>query len=226
MLQQTQVSRVIAKYLEWMRIFPDIKSLAKADLRDVLILWQGLGYNRRARYLYESVSLLVVNGIPHGTQELVKLPGVGVNTAGAISAYVFNEPVVFIETNIRTVIIEHYFSDKFAVTDNEIIRVLDRLISATHLDARNWYWALMDYGTFLKASVKNVQKSAHYAKQATFEGSLRQLRSSILRSLLVHAYTEEQLLESHPDIRTPHAIRTLIKDKLIILDGLYYVIAK
>ena len=209
-----------------MKVFPNVGSLAQADLKEVLILWQGLGYNRRARYLYESAKLLALNGTTHDAMELTMLPGVGINTAGAISVYVFNKPVVFVETNIRTVIIEHYFSKKSTVTDTEILDVLRRLIRTTHLDPRNWYWAVMDYGTYLKSSVKNVQKSAHFVKQTPFNGSARQLRSAILRSLLDHDYTQERLLGIHTDTRSLDVIHALVRDKLVVLDGRNYAIAK
>jgi A/G-specific adenine glycosylase len=112
MLQQTQVDRVIPKFELFMLTFPSILSLSKASLADVLIAWNGLGYNRRAKYLHESAKKIVSDfegKIPQSYEKLTSLPGVGPNTAGAILAYSYNQPVVFIETNIRTVYFHHFF---------------------------------------------------------------------------------------------------------------------
>lgn len=106
MLQQTQVERVIPKFEAFIDKFPSTKELAKASLADVLTMWSGLGYNRRAKFLHEAAQMIeneFGGTFPDALQELVKLPGVGVNTAGAIVAYSFNQPVSFIETNVRTV---------------------------------------------------------------------------------------------------------------------------
>ena len=111
MLQQTQVDRVIPKFLAFITQFPDEKVLAGALLADVLKQWQGLGYNRRAKFLYESAKAVVVLGaFPDDEAGLLKLPGVGKNTAGAILAYAYNQPGLFIETNIRAVYIHHFFA--------------------------------------------------------------------------------------------------------------------
>lgn len=109
MLQQTQVTRVIPKFHEFMRRFPTIEILADAPLADVLIAWQGLGYNRRAKYLHEAAKAIVLCGVPQTRDELIALPGIGANTAGAIMAYAYNKPEAFVETNIRTVYL-HEFS--------------------------------------------------------------------------------------------------------------------
>jgi A/G-specific adenine glycosylase len=115
MLQQTQVDRVILKFELFMTTFPTIKDLANASLAEVLTTWSGLGYNRRAKFLHEAAQKVVAdfNGaIPDNYDALVTLPGIGPNTAGAILAYSFNQPVVFIETNVRTVYFHHFFEDQ------------------------------------------------------------------------------------------------------------------
>jgi A/G-specific adenine glycosylase len=84
MLQQTQVARVIPKYQSFLEQFPDVQSLAMADLSDVLRVWQGLGYNRRAKFLWQAAGAIdVLGNFPTTYEELVKLPGIGSNTAGA-----------------------------------------------------------------------------------------------------------------------------------------------
>ena len=185
MLQQTQVSRVIPKFDAFIARLPDEKSLADASLAEVLKLWQGLGYNRRAKYLHDSAKYIVhdfAGKFPEEAADILKLPGVGKNTAGAIMAYAFNRPVIFIETNIRTVYIHHFFADNFAVDDKEIIETL-----ASTLDReqpRQFYWALMDYGSWLKANgVRNVSHSKHYRKQPPLRGSVRETRGRIIAAL-------------------------------------------
>lgn len=184
MLQQTQVHRVIPKFSEFISLFPDFPALAKAPLSDVLIAWQGLGYNRRARYLHELAKTVVSLGaLPETQDELVKLPGVGKNTAGAILAYAFDRPVVYIETNIRTVYLHHYFADRFDVDDKELLPIIERTLERD--EPRAWYSALMDYGTHLKTQgFGRNNASKHYRKQSKFTGSVREVRGAILRALV------------------------------------------
>ena len=185
MLQQTQVVRVIPKFEAFIATFPDVATLAGASLGDVLKLWQGLGYNRRAKYLHDSAKMLVkdFDGIfPNNEIGLTKLAGVGKNTAGALMAYAFNQPVVFIETNIRTVYIHHFFNDNFAVDDKDIIIRLAETLDREH--PREFYWALMDYGSWLKSQgIRNISQSKHYKKQSAIRGSVRETRGQIVRQL-------------------------------------------
>lgn len=190
MLQQTQVSRVISKYKEFLNEFPAVKALAKAQLVDVLRLWSGLGYNRRAKYLHDSAIAIMQNysgKFPKTYQELRTLSGIGDYTAKAVRVFAFNEPEVLIETNVRTAFFQ-YFSyssvlQKTALRDLDILPVAEA--AARGMDPREWHSALMDYGAHLKKSgVRLNAKSAHYTKQSKFEGSLRQVRGAILR---VHA---------------------------------------
>lgn len=181
MLQQTQVERVIPKFQEFITAFPDERVLAGSDLASVLRLWQGLGYNRRAKFLHEAARAVVVD-FPDSFEELIKLPGVGKNTAGAILAYSFNQPSIFIETNIRTVYIHHFFADDFDVNDKQIIEKLGQTIDHEH--PREFYWALMDYGSYLKRNgVRNIVQSMHYKKQTPLKGSIREVRGRILAEL-------------------------------------------
>src|SRR5258708_1445193 len=110
MLQQTQVDRVIGYYEKFLASFPTFRSLAQAKVADVLRLWQGLGYNRRALMLQRAAQMIT------NDQEGL-LPGVGPYTAGAVLAFAFNKPVAIIETNIRRVYLYHYFADQVDVGD-------------------------------------------------------------------------------------------------------------
>ena len=186
MLQQTQVKRVFEKYKEFLRRFPTIQSVARAPLRAILEQWQGLGYNRRALALKRlAVTLVDRYGgrIPREIEALKALPGVGAATAGAVCAFAFDKPVVFIETNIRSVFIHFFFRDGRAVKDSAILPLVEQTLDAKR--PRDWYYALMDYGASLKERHPNPgRRSAHYTRQSPFEGSLRQVRGMILRTLV------------------------------------------
>jgi A/G-specific adenine glycosylase len=205
MLQQTQVARVVGKYEEFMRRFPDIETLASAPLRDVLAVWQGLGYNRRAlalKKLAEAVVKELDGTIPRDMRSLARLPGIGKATAHAIQAFAYNQPVVFVETNIRTVFIHHFLTERNDIKDTELIPLVALTVDTEN--PRRWYNALMDYGAWLKKQYANPGRiSAHYRKQAPFEGSDRQVRGVILKTLMIKTYTEEELtavLPFDPDL--------------------------
>ncbi|MDR3101787.1 MAG: A/G-specific adenine glycosylase [Methanocalculaceae archaeon] len=188
MLQQTQVPRVAVLYPPFIEKFPDFPSLAAAPHTELLAAWQGMGYNRRALNL-QKLALRIIcefDGVlPEDPEVLALLPGIGPATSCSIAAFAFNHPVIFIETNIRRIFIHYFFSDTAVVDDRE----LRPLVASCLLPAkaREWYWALMDLGTALKSSVPNPNhRSRQYAKQSAFEGSDRQIRGVLLRSLLVH----------------------------------------
>lgn len=216
MLQQTQVSRVIPKYHDFLKRFPSFTALASAPLSGVLRAWNGLGYNRRAKFLWQCARQVVAEHggrLPQTTAELVRLPGIGPNTAGAILAYAFNQPVIFIETNIRTVFIHHFFRGQQGVDDR---RILDLVAQALPDNPREWYWALMDYGSSLKQKLGNLNTlSKHYIKQSRFEGSKRQLRGQILRLLGDEPRTAAQLASEIADERLPDVLNDLVKESLI-----------
>lgn len=192
MLQQTQVDRVIPFFLSWMKQFPTIQKLANASQVDILRLWKGLGYNSRALRMKQTAQIIVKNykgKFPKTVESLQKLPGIGPYTAGAISAFAFNQSMVIIETNIRRVFIHHFFTDRENVTDDEILQLVEKTLDIKK--PREWYWALMDYGTFLGRTLNikgkkynpNIQ-SKHYTKQSKFIGSDREIRGNILSILL------------------------------------------
>lgn len=185
MLQQTQVDRVIPKYKTFLEVFPNATALARASLADVLGYWQGLGYNRRAKMLHECVKVIMheYGGVlPPDERQLLALPGVGSYTARAILAFAFDVATPLIETNVRTVYIHHFFNNKTDITDAEIVPFITETLDTNN--PRDWYYALMDYGSFLKRTVgNNISKSKHYTRQATFKGSDRQIRGAIVRLL-------------------------------------------
>lgn len=186
MLQQTQVSRVVEKFPQFLNTFPSFEDLASASLTSVLQAWQGMGYNRRGKYLHETAKIITqkyLRVIPQDPQKLVQLPGIGPATAGSIIVFIYNKPLVFIETNIRRVFIYHFFKDSLTIHDKEIMSLVEKTLD--HNNPREWYYALMDYGTYLAKHIPNPnRKSKHYTKQSKFVGSNRQVRGAVLQSLL------------------------------------------
>lgn len=218
MLQQTQANRVIPKYSEFLEKFPTVRKLADAALADVLRAWSGLGYNRRAKYLHEAAKALAGNPQPWSLTDLTACKGIGHNTAAAVVAYAYDEPVVFVETNIRTVFIHHFFTDKDGVHDKEILPLVEGALDCEN--PREFYWALMDYGTHLKATVGNASRaSKHYARQSEFHGSARQLRGHVLRLLGERHLTREELAERLVDDRTDAVIDGLVREGLVSKHG-------
>lgn len=219
MLQQTQVPRVVPKFAAFVQRFPTTQRLAEAPLGEVLRAWQGLGYNRRAKFLWQAARTIMEDfegQLPQTAAELIRLPGVGANTAGAILAYAFNQPAVFVETNVRTVCIYHCFRDESAVSDAQVQEAM-RAAVAHEPDPRDWYWAIMDYGTYLKQTIGNAARlSASYARQSAFAGSRRQLRGQVLRSLVEEPRTIAAMSLDANDPRLPDVIATLIDEGLIV----------
>ncbi len=185
MLQQTQTERVVPKYTAWLQAFPSAAVLARSSLADVLSLWNGLGYNRRARFLQEACRIVAgqMDGIfPDDPDKLDALPGIGPYTARAVTTFAYGKSEVFIETNIRSVFIFFFFRGSDKVHDRDILPLVEQTLYRE--DPRSWYYALMDYGAELKKKVSNPnRKSRHYSRQSKFEGSLRQARGAVLRVL-------------------------------------------
>ena len=198
MLQQTQVARVAAKYGPFIERFPDIHALARAPLRSVLGAWSGLGYNRRALQLRETARILVSRyggTLPRDYGELRTLPGIGPATAAEIMNFAFGEPCAFIETNIRAAFIHDFFPGRTKVADAEILPLVEQTLDMKN--PRRWFYALMDYGVALKKRHANPsRRSAHHARQERFEGSDRQARGLIVRSLTERPRTERELAEA------------------------------
>lgn len=194
MLQQTQVDRVLEKYLAFTQKFPTVFDLAEAPLSAVLHMWQGLGYNRRGVYLHQLAQRLVnefEGNMPENSDMLQTLPGIGPYTAAAVITFAQNTPTIFIETNIRTIYLYYFFHEQTGIHDKELFPLIEKTLAKEN--PREWYYALMDYGSALKKAVGNPnKKSKHYTKQSTFVGSDRQIRGMILKLLLAdtgHRFT-------------------------------------
>lgn len=199
MLQQTQVSRVDGRWQRWLERFPTVDALAAAAPSDVLEEWQGLGYNRRALSVHRAAQAISEAGgvFPQDPKELVKLPGIGPATAAGICAFAFNLHGVYLETNVRTVFLHELYPQAEGVPDSELVPLVELTCpasvanaadaAATALTPRSWYYALLDYGAYLKKTIPNPsRRSKSHVKQSRFEGSHRQKRAELLRVLLAH----------------------------------------
>lgn len=227
MLQQTQTSRVVVKYEEFLKLFPTIESLAAASLQDVLRAWQGLGYNRRGKYLHDAAQLIIAEHqgrISSDPLVLKQLPGIGEYTSSSIPCFAYNIPTTFIETNIRTVYLHHFFQGQVEVADKDILPLIARGVDQSN--PREWYYALMDYGVHLKSTIpKNNHQSKHYTKQSKFEGSNRQVRSTLLRMILQEPRTIQQLQQELPkgETRIVSNLKALLKEGVIAKSGELYL---
>jgi A/G-specific adenine glycosylase len=217
MLQQTQVKRVLEKYKEFLMRFPNINALAHAPLSAVLKVWSGLGYNRRGKYLHDAAKIIVSEYKGNMKKALANsLPGVGPYTRAAVRTFAYNESHSMIETNIRTVFIHHFFSDVPIVEDRLILVHVEE--AAKNMDPRTWYWALMDYGSYLKTVLPTPsRKSAHHTTQSKFEGSLRQVRGAILKLLNESSQATLKIYKALPfeKERIDLALAGLTKDGMI-----------
>jgi A/G-specific adenine glycosylase len=199
MLQQTQVERVVPRYLAWLERWPTVEALATASPGDVIREWQGLGYNRRALNLHRAAQCVSANGWPN---DLTELPGVGRYTADAVACFAFGRDVLPVDTNVE--------------------RVRDRTREAFGADCAQ---ALMDLGATvclariprcgacpLQASCPSSGGSYEpLRKQGPFEGSFRQRRAATLR--LVAASTRK-LADLDAD-----AVAALERDGLVTVTG-------
>ena len=229
MLQQTQTERVVEKYNRWLEVFPTIHDLAAASLVQVLEQWVGLGYNRRARFLHQCAQTIVnrYGGVVPDTPEtLATLSGIGPYTAAAISTFAYNKPNAFIETNIRAVFIFFFFKDRVDIRDKEIFPHIEASLYTEN--PRLWYYALMDYGAELKKKTVNPnRKSRHYTKQSKFEGSVRQARGAVIRTLTERKTQEYKALYANTQMEKllfDKALEGLIREGFVAEeDGCYSI---
>ncbi len=228
MLQQTQVERVIPYYKKFIKEFPTAAALGRAPQSKVLRAWQGLGYNRRAKYLRDAAKLMTTHKVrAPGTAFFESLPGVGPYTARAVSAFAYNRPEVFVETNIRTVFFHHGLFAKGKVSDEKLLPLIEKALWLSGMEPRDFYSAMMDYGSSLKKQGVNLNaRSTHYRKQTKFKGSARELRGAILRELLQHQATLTTLVHHIPRSREEVVgeLTRLTAEGLIALHGRYFAV--
>ena len=230
MLQQTQVSRVEKYWDRFLKIFPTLDALASAETSLVLEAWQGLGYNRRALALKrcaEQCAEQYRGVLPDTHDKLLVLPGIGKATAGGVLAFAYQKPVLYLETNVRTVFLHEFFPHEEEVSDRRIEPLVEQTCSKE--DPRGWYYALLDYGAYLKSVLPNPsRRSRHHVIQSKFEGSRRQKRAEIVRLVLaqrevsfsevVQALTEFEVKQkrAEPDAQL---VRSILDD--LVKEGFF-----
>lgn len=143
MLQQTQVERVLPKFEAWLAKWPTTAALANASLAEVLIFWQGLGYNRRAKFLWQLAQQIEARGgvWPTTEEELLELPGIGRYTARAVMSFAMGEQVGVVDTNIKRVLGRAFGEVK------DYFQLADEVVPAGQADP--WNQALMDLGAMV-----------------------------------------------------------------------------
>lgn len=224
MLQQTQVSRVMGRWEQWLETFPTIADLASAPLPPVLELWQGMGYNRRALNLKrcaEEVVAMHDGVVPSDKKALLALPGIGPSTSAGVRIFAFRQPDMYLETNVRAVFIHELFPGRESVADKELVSLVE---ATCPQDARvrAWYYALLDYGAYLKKTMPNpTRRSKHYTRQSKFEGSHRQKRAYLLRRVIDDALSTEDLARDLAQSeRAPGRQEPSVEEVRAILDEL------
>ncbi|NBK22887.1 MAG: DNA repair protein [Spirochaetia bacterium] len=221
MLQQTQTGRVVPKYESFLSQWPDFPSLAEASTESLLSVWKGLGYNRRALNLRKSARMTEAWDwtIPNDKVLIESLPGVGKATSAAIRSFCFGQKSVYLETNIRRVLLSTFYPEVEEVKDKDLELLLYEL-SLINEDMKSWYYALMDYGVLLKALFPNAnRRSAHYTKQKKFENSNRQIRGQLIH-LLTDTGSKElsviyDLLPYFEDERILNSLEQLTKEGFV-----------
>ncbi|MFH0749434.1 MAG: hypothetical protein V1917_00790 [Candidatus Gottesmanbacteria bacterium] len=192
MLQQTQVSRVLARYADFIEVFPTVQSLAKATPAAVLRVWKGMGYNRRAVYLHATAKKIVseYGGVfPTDEQQLLALPGIGSYTARAVLVFAFKRDIAMVDTNIRQ-IITHFFFDDVYQPEKIIQSVADKLVP----QGTSWEWhqALMDYGAL---KLERNKKQRVKKKIKPFKETNRYFRGRIIDQLREKSFKEKELIK-------------------------------
>ncbi|MGQ9548839.1 MAG: A/G-specific adenine glycosylase [Roseiflexus sp.] len=150
MLQQTQVDRVLPKYEAFITRFPTLQALADAPTAEIIRMWSGLGYNRRAVNLQRAAREIVArfNGVfPRAVSVLVTLPGIGAYTAGAIACFAFEQDVAFLDTNIRRVLRRALTDPQTTVGDRDMLALAQAALPI----GQSWRWnqALMELGSLI-----------------------------------------------------------------------------
>ncbi|MEO9180269.1 MAG: A/G-specific adenine glycosylase [Acidimicrobiales bacterium] len=241
MLQQTQTSRVVVPWSRFLVAFPTPSACADARLSEVLTLWSGLGYHRRAKALHDTARMIrddFEGAVPSDVQALRRLPGVGEYTAHAVASFAFGLPVAVLDTNVGRVLAR-------AIANRPLRAAEAREIARSLLprnDSALFNQSIMDLGAqFCKSSPRCADcpmarvcvwrreggsdpapTSAGVSRpQSTFEGSDRQVRGRVLAALRQHAQSRSQLLEhlGVPELRGASVLAGLLRDGLIERHG-------
>jgi A/G-specific adenine glycosylase len=199
MLQQTQVERVVPRYIAWLERWPTASALAAASPAEVIRAWQGLGYNRRAVHLHRAARRVASEGWP---EDLTTLPGVGPYTAAAVRNLAFGEPVLPMDVNVARVLERTRFEFSSATAE----ALMD--LGATICIARIPRCAICPLAA--RCPSRGV-RSEPTRKQGPFAGSFRQRRAAALRRVADAPQSETEF--------APDVVESLIRDGLLERDG-------
>jgi A/G-specific adenine glycosylase len=199
MLQQTQVARVVPRYLEWLERWPSVESLAAASPADVIRAWQGLGYNRRALSLHRAARMVAEQGWP---DDLTELPGVGPYTAAAVGSFAFGQPTLPVDVNVRRVL--ERTGGEFGPEAAQALFDLGATVCLARVPR-------CDACPLAGACPARGRRYEPARKQDRFEGSFRQRRASTLR-----AVADRPLPLSCLD---PDAVAALLADGLVAVEN-------
>jgi A/G-specific adenine glycosylase len=169
MLQQTQVERVVPRYLGWLSRWPTVAALACAEPADVIRAWQGLGYNRRGLNLHRAAQRIARDGWP---DDLTELPGVGPYTAAAVASFAFGRPVLPVDTNVRRV--QERTGHAFSPAAGQALMDLGATVCLARIPR-------CDACPLADACPARGRRYEPLRKQSRFEGSFRQRRAETLR---------------------------------------------
>jgi A/G-specific adenine glycosylase len=178
MLQQTQVPRVIPRYLEWIERWPTADALAAAPRAEVIRAWQGLGYNRRALNLHRAAQMVAADGWP---EDLTRLPGVGDYTAAAVRRFALGEPVLPVDTNVRRVL--NRTGGDFGPNAAEALMDLGATVCLARIPR-------CEVCPLAAACPSRGRRYEPLRRQSRFQGSFRQRRADTLRLVLAGRSTE------------------------------------
>ena len=197
MLQQTQVERVVPRYVRWLERWPTADALAATATADVLREWQGLGYNRRALNLHRAATVIAERGWP---SDLTELPGVGVYTAAAIRNFAFGEEVLPVDTNVSRV--QERTGHAFGPRSAQALMDLGATICLARVPR-------CDACPLAEGCPSRGRRYAPLRKQSRFEGSFRQRRARALRSILAGEQPDDE-----------EAVAALARDGLVDSSGI------
>jgi A/G-specific adenine glycosylase len=199
MLQQTQASRVVPRYLAWLERWPTADALAAASSADVIRAWQGLGYNRRALNLHRAAQTVAAAGWP---DDLTQLPGVGAYTAAAVRSFAFGEPVLPVDTNVRRV--QERTGRRFGARCGQALMDLGARLCLARVPR-------CGICPLAGSCPSRGRRFEPLRRQSRFEGSFRQRRARTLRTV---AHEPRRLRELDAE-----AVAALERDGLVRVDG-------
>jgi A/G-specific adenine glycosylase len=199
MLQQTQVERVVPRYLDWLERWPTVTDLAGATAGDVIRAWQGLGYNRRAISLHNAAKIVAENGWPN---DLTRLPGVGPYTAAAVRNFALGEEVLPVDVNVARVI--RRTGGDFSPESAQALMDLGATVCLARIPR-------CDECPLRADCPSRGRRDEPARRQSRFEGSFRQRRAELLR-LVADAPRDSADLD-------PSVVESLVRDGLVTRDG-------